>query len=203
MAQRRKRAPGAGRKPKGEFAGKSATVTTRIMLDTRKALEEAARASNRSLSQELEFRLRMSLRRPTKAQRRNEALGYAIMYVAEEIEKCTGRSWLEDPFTGLALLHAIEQLAFYFAPMPTEDPAVPPDAEATAASMPSLFAEQYRKPAGFARAIAGFILAQITSASRRGPPNEMDVPVFFAAHETVLAQIGRDLGLGAKNNGEK
>ena len=58
---KRKRAPGAGRKPKGEFAGKTATVTTRIMPDTREALEAAALASNRSLSQELELRLSTSI----------------------------------------------------------------------------------------------------------------------------------------------
>jgi hypothetical protein len=29
------------------------------------------------------------------------------------------------------------------------------------------------------------------------------VPVFFGAHETVLADIGRDLGVGAKKNREK
>jgi hypothetical protein len=206
MTEKRKRAPGAGRKPKGEFVGKTATVTTRIMPDTREALEEAARASNRSLSQELEFRLRASLRRPTKAQQRNEALGYAIMFVAEAIEKDTGRSWLEDPFTGLALRYAIDQLAFYFAPVSTEGSAeIPPGIEEGAAKMPSLFAEQYRKPAGFAAVTAHLIIAQIKSASRSPevPHNEWNMPIFFTAHEAVLAQIGRDLGLGAKKNREK
>ena len=38
----KKRAPGAGRKPRGEFKGKSATLTTRITSETRAALDRAA-----------------------------------------------------------------------------------------------------------------------------------------------------------------
>ena len=40
---RRKRAPGAGRKPRGEFKNKSRTLTTRITAATREALERAAK----------------------------------------------------------------------------------------------------------------------------------------------------------------
>jgi hypothetical protein len=43
-----KRAPGAGRKPRGEFRGKTATLTTRITPKTRAALERASRNSGRS-----------------------------------------------------------------------------------------------------------------------------------------------------------
>ena len=49
-----------GRKPKGEYAEKGVTLSTRIRSDTRAALEEAAKASGRSLSQECEHRLRRS-----------------------------------------------------------------------------------------------------------------------------------------------
>jgi hypothetical protein len=44
--------------PKGEYAGKSQVLSTRIRPDTREKLEEAARNSGRSLSQEIEHRLR-------------------------------------------------------------------------------------------------------------------------------------------------
>jgi hypothetical protein len=126
--------------------------------------------------------------------------------VAEEIEKGTGRSWLEDPFTGLALRYAIEHLAFDFAPMSTGDSLeVPQGIEDGTVKMPPLFAEQYRKPAGFASVVAHFVLAKIKSASRdpEVPHNEWDMPFFSTAHQTVLALIGRDLGLGAKKKGEK
>ena len=206
MAQHRKRAPGAGRKPKGEFVGKSATITTRIRPDHRAALEEAANASGRSLSQELEFRLRASLQKPTKAQRRNQALGYAITLMAEAIEKGTGRSWLDDLFTGTALRYAIEHFAFHFAPTLTDGSvAVPPGIEEAAGKMPSLYAKQFCTPAGFGHTRAHFIITEIESAARPPgvPHNEWDMPIFFSAHEAVLADIGRDLGLPAKKNREK
>ncbi len=49
-----------GRPPKGEFKNKLATISTRVTSDTREALEGAANKSGRSLSQEIEWRLRRS-----------------------------------------------------------------------------------------------------------------------------------------------
>jgi uncharacterized protein (DUF1778 family) len=205
MALARKRAPGAGRKPKGEFAGKSATITTRIRPDTRDALEEAAQVSGRSLSQEVEFRLRASLQKPSDAKQRNQALGYAISFMAEAIEKVTGRSWLDDPFTGRALWHAIDVFAYYFAPAVTGGSVdVPPLVAQSSAKLPPERAEQFCTPNGFGYMNAHFIINEIEQAARPpAPPNEWDMPIFFTAHESVLGKIGRDLGLAAKKKGEK
>jgi hypothetical protein len=205
MTEKRKRAPGAGRKPKGEFVGKSATITTRIQPSTRDALERAAEAKGRSLSQEVEFRLRAGLKKQTEAQRRNEALACAITLMVEEIEKGTGRSWLEDPFTGLAVRYAIEYFAFYCASPSTGSADAPPTIVEKAAKMPPMYAEQYRKPAGFGHTHAHFIITQIQSAARPPgvPHNEWDMPIFFTEHEAVLRDIGRDLGFGAKEKQEK
>jgi hypothetical protein len=49
-----------GRKPKGEYSGKSLVFSTRISPELRGALEKAAKSSGRSLSQEVEHRLRRS-----------------------------------------------------------------------------------------------------------------------------------------------
>jgi hypothetical protein len=51
---------GKGPRPKGEYAGKSSVFSTRIRPDLRKSLERAAKTSGRSLSQEVEYRLRRS-----------------------------------------------------------------------------------------------------------------------------------------------
>jgi hypothetical protein len=205
MTQKRKRAPGAGRKPKGEFVGKSATITTRIQPSTRDALEQAARANGRSLSQEVEFRLRAGLKKRTEAQRRNEALACAITLMVEEIEKGTGRSWLEDPFTGLAVRYAIEHFAFFCAAPSTGSADPPPTVVDAAASMPSLYAEQFCKPPGFGHTHAHFIITQIQGAARPPgvPHNEWDMPIFFTAHEVVLRDIGRDLGFNAGKDRNK
>jgi hypothetical protein len=49
-----------GPAPRGEYAGKSSVFSTRIRPDLRQSLEKAARRSGRSLSQEVEYRLRRS-----------------------------------------------------------------------------------------------------------------------------------------------
>ena len=46
--------------PRGEYAGKSTVFSTRIRPDLRQKLEQAAKKSRRSLSQEIEHRLRRS-----------------------------------------------------------------------------------------------------------------------------------------------
>jgi uncharacterized protein (DUF1778 family) len=149
MASERKRARGAGRKPKGEFVGKSATLTTRIRPDTRDALEKAARASKRSLSQEVEFRLRTGLEKSRETQRRNQALSYVVTLIAERIEASTGRSWLDDPFTGVALRYAIDAFVCRFGPAKDDASVeVPPKISEQAEKMPPMFAKEFRTPAG-------------------------------------------------------
>jgi hypothetical protein len=60
--------PGMGKRgpqPKGEYGRnipRTAVLSTRLQKDTRALLEDAARASGRSLSQELEHRLRQAFR---------------------------------------------------------------------------------------------------------------------------------------------
>jgi hypothetical protein len=49
-----------GRKPKGEYSGKSLVFSTRISPELREALEKSANSSGRSVSQEVEHRLRRS-----------------------------------------------------------------------------------------------------------------------------------------------
>ena len=58
---KRIRAPGAGRKPQGPLINKSSTLTTRVLDSTRRFLEEEAAKAGRSLSQEVELRLRATM----------------------------------------------------------------------------------------------------------------------------------------------
>lgn len=57
---KRKRAPGGGRKPLG-VTPMTETLTTRISKETRDALEAAAARGSRSVSREVELRLKLSL----------------------------------------------------------------------------------------------------------------------------------------------
>jgi hypothetical protein len=125
----RKRKPGAGRPPRGEFTDKRAALMTRITPKTRAALERAAAKSGRSLSQEAEFRLDGSFASERRHRPGLRALALAITMVAEYVERATGKSWQEDAFTTQALQAGVEFLIRHFGA--TGDALVPtPVAEA-------------------------------------------------------------------------
>ena len=140
----KKREPGAGRKPRGEFKGKSATLTTRITPETRTAMERAARKSGRSLSQEVERRLNDSVRNERNRRSDVRALAEAIAIVAEKVEKATGKHWLQDAFTGEALRRGIEVLVRHFAPHGAR--VIPPKVEEAAARVLPEASERDRSP---------------------------------------------------------
>jgi hypothetical protein len=110
-----------GPAPRGEYAGKSSVFSTRIRPDLRRKLEQGAKQSGRSLSQEIEHRLRRSFVEDEKisdtfGDRRTFlimkmiAMGIQHPRISQESEV----SWLDDPFyfdlsigTALAILEAI------------------------------------------------------------------------------------------------
>src|SRR6267142_993839 len=108
----RKRAVGGGRKPQGDITGKSAAFATRITPEVRRWLEAEAKKGGLSLSQAAERVFIREMHRATDAQQRNRALAHSIARLAESIEQYTGKSWLDDPFTGQALRYAMEALVF-------------------------------------------------------------------------------------------
>jgi hypothetical protein len=67
--KKRKRAPGGGRKPKGEFSNLSANITIRMPSEMREQLNRAAAKSSRSLAQEMLWRLRLSFQREREKDR--------------------------------------------------------------------------------------------------------------------------------------
>jgi hypothetical protein len=107
--------------PRGEYAGKSSVFSTRIRPDLRQKLEEGAKKSGRSLSQEIEHRLRRSF---VEEEKISDAFGdrrtFLIMkLIAMGINypKSNGErnvSWLDDAYyfdlsigTALSILEAI------------------------------------------------------------------------------------------------
>ena len=118
-----KRAPGAGRKARGEFQGNSAVLTTRITPETRALLERAAaKGKNRSLSQVAEKAIDEYLRKPKHTPERSmhiRALGEAVMLVAQYIERATGERWIDDAYTAVALRQGCSSLIAHFAPRGT------------------------------------------------------------------------------------
>jgi hypothetical protein len=198
----RKRAPGGGRKPQGDIAGKSAAFATRIKPETRRWLEAQAKKSGLSLSQAAEHVFDREMRRASDAERRNRALGQSIARLAEGIERDTGKSWLDDPFTGQALRCAIDALIFHFAPPLEQVSTVPPAvAEASGKMLPEI-AARYRTPAGLGHIVATHLITEIELSARPTRINEWSLPITFNASADELKQIGSDLGLVKKAKGK-
>src|SRR5262245_51272001 len=110
----RKRAPGGGRKSRG--SGPAVHFNTRIAPEIRQRLVQEAERNERSLSLEIENRLKNSLEFPKWVQKNfgenhNAALARLIARAADGVESVTGgRCWLEDPFTAHALRACIDLL---------------------------------------------------------------------------------------------
>src|SRR6266852_2710112 len=111
--------PMRGRIARGEYVNKSRVLSTRIREDTRKALESAAAKSKRSLSQEIEFRLRRTLADDIDGSNRcGTRQNYAVLRMIScfmEFYSASGAgtvSWLDDPFlfekTKRSINHALE-----------------------------------------------------------------------------------------------
>ena len=123
----RKRAPVAGRKPRGEFRGKSAVFSTRITPELRAALEREAARSGRSLSQEIERRLTDSM---SKAETRKwgpprtESMMFFLAQLIDSIESETGQRWIDDPFTFQAVYFGLNLI---FSMLKPDGDVVPPN----------------------------------------------------------------------------
>jgi hypothetical protein len=122
---RRKRAPGGGRKPRGEFSNKRAQLATRVTIETRKALDAAARKSGFSLSQEIEHRLRDSLMGTDKADRdpATAALSHLITRSAETISVISKRPWNGNRWCIDALKFAVIKLLDQIPASESDQPA--------------------------------------------------------------------------------
>jgi hypothetical protein len=111
-----------GTKPKGPYQDKRAALTTRITQETRSALEDAARVSGRSLSQEIEFRLVQSIRDEDGfGGNENAALFRMLAGAAGLIEARTSKEWMKDWDTYIAVDSAWKRLIGHAGPPPPRE----------------------------------------------------------------------------------
>lgn len=108
MAGKRRTGPA----PKGAYAGKSMVLSTRITPETRAALVEAKTKSGRSLSQEIEHRLRRSFDHDERVieifgSRQNYAVLRLIAAAMEITNPVRGGSWRDDPFAYEQMIIAV------------------------------------------------------------------------------------------------
>lgn len=198
----RRRAPGGGRKPKGEISGKGAAFSTRITAETRRTLQEAADRHGRSVSQEAEIALRSYLAKPS-GEPRNRALAFIVGHLAENIEARTGKNWREDVFTGMALHSAIEAALVYLVPERQPTPEVPERLEQHVQKMPPEVAQQYLRPGSLGTLRALHLMTEMESAKPAPVEmlSEIDLRISSNASLDMLGVLAADLGL-AKAKGK-
>ena len=117
-----------GPQPKGEYGGKigrTAVLSTRLQPDTRTRLVAASKASGRSLSQELEHRLRRSFIEDDKAVEfyGTEQNAAVVKFIGVTIQSTTARSstkekdeWLNEQWLFDDVMDAIEHMLLWFRP---------------------------------------------------------------------------------------
>jgi len=117
-----------GPHPKGEYGRnirRTAVLSTRLQPDTRARLREAAKANGRSLSQELEHRLRRTFIEDDKSiewfgSERTAAvvklIGATIQSTAARVSKRGRHDWLEEQWLFDDVMTAIRHMLLWFRP---------------------------------------------------------------------------------------
>jgi hypothetical protein len=107
----RKRAPGGGRKPVGPTAAR-AQLSVRMPDDLRAELEASAAKRGRSLTQEMLWRLRVSLNRERIDRQDQVMRAYCFLFtdLAEKLHFRQEGKWHRNPFTFRAFKLAVGKL---------------------------------------------------------------------------------------------
>jgi hypothetical protein len=170
MAQKRRRAPGGGRKP-GELGLKSATLSLRLPKDMRVALAVAAtRNKRRSVSEEIVLRLRETLVRDhgeDDRPRHIKALSEVVALIALALEQRTKLPWNEDRYTQEQLSEGIGFLLYTYS---RGKSVVPPAVTAEAEAVPAEAREHYVAELG--KSVAGGIISLLRLPPK---PPERDI----------------------------
>jgi hypothetical protein len=191
-----KRAPGAGRKPRGPIKGKSETFTTRITPAVKTALEREAQRHNRSLSQEIELRLRYSIEQPKRRERAlgvspHADLGIVVAQLAAGVTAMTGENWRKDAFSFEAVKSAIEFALSLLSP--TGAVKVPPAVEHRALRLQSHHGDQLRDPDGIGTAVAAGFWEQLLVIEE--PPFPLPKNEHYADDYYLLPRLRKNLDL--------
>jgi hypothetical protein len=118
-----------GPAPKGDYADKAATISTRITQDLRDWLETAAKKSGRSLSQEIETRLRRTFREEENLAKQFGSADAARVFtaIAQTLNMMRNSEnpdadWLHDPYAFTLAADAINATLYLVRPKAATNP---------------------------------------------------------------------------------
>jgi len=144
MPEKRRRRPGAGRKPLDPQG--SVVVPVRFTQDDWKDIKRLAKKHRGDASKEIRAAVHYWFRLLKKPERHTAALTCLIWILVQRIESRTGRKWTDDPTTGAAVRDGVERLIFHFAPTPVEPVTVPPDIAGVTGELIAITENLYPRP---------------------------------------------------------
>ena len=207
----KKRAPGGGRKPKGDNA-KRASMTMRMSQDLRNALDAQAHRNGRTISREIELLLVSALKFPEQIKKEWRAdhhygLGRMVARLAWTVETATGiaaplqpgdQTWMDDPFTAAAVRAAIDITIRSL--IPAGAPKVPAKVQASAEwnsqVLPPERAAFYQTPEGVGEIAAMSLLDQLRDyewAPLKKPDTDHYADIFYE-----IPMISEKLGMAPR-----
>lgn len=210
----RKRAPGAGRKPKGPISGNSGWLQARITEDLRARLEHAAAENGRSISQEAQLRLKESFDLPAEMQKawgpaHIKDLAQLVALVTRRIETIVSGNpfaeeagewaWHRNAFTHAAVREAIAVLLKHYKPDGTIE--TPSEVRKRAESIGPEYAAMQSTPEGVGHSCALGLLDQLVMHSE--PPPLAQGTTGYGRLYYVLPNIRKHLGKPDKGGESK
>jgi hypothetical protein len=207
----RKRAPGGGRKPRGEYAGLSTTLSLRMPADMRAQLERSAakRRSGKgwSLTQEILRRLQRSLER--ERDERRDPPSRAICYLLAEVisavaSNTVGPNWRSDPWSFRAIKLAFGQVLDALEPTgkiraPVTRQGDPFSGLWAAGAIPVRFQLGGGTPEEMAHFVRDVILMRMRQDAYEEPPGAISLTPTQEEFEFGMSDAVRDLKLREPN----
>ena len=191
MAKPKKRAPGAGRKPQGDFEQLTSTFSMRMPQELREQLEAAAKKNRRSTAQELLRRLydSFSINRDKTRDPAARALGFLLHEVINDISYNAPDGWHRSPFMFEAVKLAFAKVLKEVQPEGPEESEMnqflnrmrhdPKNKSTPFLRFLGQQAKWWKSPRGVADETAKLVIQEMFAGAVH-TPNE--VPASYAAH---------------------
>jgi hypothetical protein len=141
--KKRKRRPGAGRKP---IDPAGATVPVRFTRDDWQGIKRLAKKHRSNASKEIRAAVHYWLRLLEKPKQHVGVLTILIAILVRQIEAHTGRKWIEDPVTGAAVRELVGGLIDSLAPRARQRPVFSLELRQILGNLMAIIAELYREP---------------------------------------------------------
>jgi hypothetical protein len=105
----------------------SGTLVVRVRMDVLIQIDRLAKRQGKDRSHVVRNALHFWVGQFRPATAHTGELAWMIQMLIEDIERRTGKKWINDPLTGTAVRELVERLIYHLAPAPAKPLTVPPE----------------------------------------------------------------------------